>query len=254
MEYNENTVATEVPEEQVVEAPADDAQAAEVISAADLAAELMKGKGAGETAENTGDGDQPAKKSDPAKHDQQQAKNERSNQMRAALRQQRKTIFEDELGESEETVRELIRAHRAAKLAQENPDVSPKAARMIVEAREQAQQPKEDKATEDMTAAVQSLIDDGWTAEELRAFVADETAQADMANGKSVRQAARAFEKRQYSAPPSTKKSSVPTFRNAATSSVKRGNLIAEMSDEEFARFSERAYEALMDGKKVTFD
>lgn len=252
MENIENTVAMG---EQLMESPADDAQAAEVISAADLAAELMSGKSAEETAVNTGDGDQSAQEGEPAKRGQQQAKNERGNQMRAALKQQRKTIFEDELGESEETVRELIRAHRAAKLTKDNPEVSPTAARMIVEAQEKTVQPKEDKAMTELTQAVQSLIDDGWTAEELRAFAADEKAREDMTNGKTVRQAARAYEKRQNTAPSAnTKRSSVPTFRTAATSGVKRGDLISDMSDEDFARFSDRAYKALMEGKKVTFD
>ena len=247
-----NEFDTSVAMDQTMEMPADDAQAAEVISAEALAAELMNGKGAEETAVNTGDGDQSAQETTPAKHTQQ-ADNKRDNQIRAALRQQRKTIFETELGESEETVRELIRAHRAAKLVKDDPDITPKAAMKIVEAQEKAQQPKADKSLEEMTAAVQTLIDDGWTAEELQAFVADEEAQADMANGKSVRQAARAFEKRQV-APVKTKKQSVPTFRTPATSGAKSHNLIADMSDADFAAFSDRAYQALMEGKKVTFD
>lgn len=240
-------------DEQSMEMPADDAQAAEVISAEALAAELMSGNGAGETAVETGDGDQPAQESEPAKKGQKED-NKRGDQIRAALRQQRKTIFEDELGESEETVRELIRAHRAEKLVKEDPDITPKAARKIIEAQEMVHQPKADKGLEEMTAAVQTLIDDGWTAEELHAFVADETAQADMAGGKSVRQAARAFEKRQMAMPAKTKKQSVPTFRSPATGGAQNRNLIADMSDADFAKFSDRAYQALMEGKKVTFD
>lgn len=246
-----NEFDTSVAMDQTMEMPADDAQAAETISAEALAAELMNGKGAGETAADTGDGDQPAQETTPVKR-AQQADNKRDNQIRAALKQQRKTIFE-ELGASEDTVRELIRAHRAAQITKEDPEITPKAAMKIVEAQEKAAQPKVDKSLEEMTAAVQTLIDDGWTAEELQAFVADDEAQADMANGKSVRQAARAFEKRQV-APAKTKKQSVPTFRNPATSGAKSHNLIADMSDADFAAFSDRAYQALMEGKKVTFD
>lgn len=242
---------TSVAMDETMEMPADDAQAAETISAEALAAELLNGKSAEETAVDTGVGDQSARAQEQAKAGQQ-GDNKRGDQIRAALRQQRRTIFETELGESEETVRELIRAHRAEKLTKEDPDITPKAARKIIEAQEKAAQPKADKNLEAMTAAVQTLIDDGWTADELQAFVADEEAQADMAAGRSVRQAARAFEKRQTA--PKTRKQSVPTIRTPATSGARTNNLIDDMSDEEFARFSERAYQELMAGKKVTFD
>jgi hypothetical protein len=238
-------------DEQFMEQSADDAQAAEVISAEDLAAELIAGGSEGETVVTTGDDGQTEQAhADEAKHGQQQAA-KRDNQMRAALKQQRKTIFE-ELGESEDTVRELIRAHRAAKITEEDPEITPKAARKIVEAQEQAAQPKQDKHLADMTAAVQGLIDDGWSADELRAFAADETAQADMANGKTVRQAATAFMKRQ-TAPQTARRRGVPTFRSAATTGAKQGNLIDDMSDADFARLSDRAYQAAMGGKKVSF-
>lgn len=249
----DTTVAMDENYDVNMEQPADDAQAAEVITAEDLAAMLMNGNGAEETAEDAGDGDQSAQEKSRGNESQHHAA-KKDNQIRAALKQQRKTIFETELGESEETVRELIRAHKAAKLVQEDPDITPKAARKIVEAQEQAAKPKEDKSLADMTAQVQSLLDDGWTAEELEAFAADETAQEDMANGMSVRQAARAFDKRQHTAPAKAKKRGVPTLRTpAAGNGTKQGNLIESMSDEDFARFSDRAYRALMDGKKVTF-
>jgi len=250
MENMEYSVAMD--NEQFMEQSADDAQAAEVISAEELAAELMAGNSDGETVVNTGDdGQTPQERAGEAKQGQQQAAGKRDNQMRAALRQQRKTIFE-ELGESEDTVRELIRAHRAAQITKEDPEITPKAARKIVEAQEQAAQPKQDKNLADMTASVQGLLDDGWTPDELREFAADETAQAEMANGKSVRQAATAFMKRQ-TAPQTAKRRGVPTFRSAATSGAKQGNLIDDMSDAEFARFADRAYQAAMNGKKVSF-
>lgn len=235
-----------------MEQPADDAQEADVITAEELAAMLMNGNGAEETAEDTGDGDQSAQEQVKGKDGQHYAA-KKDNQIRAALKQQRKTIFE-ELGASEDTVRELIRAHRAAQITKEDPEITPKAAMKIVEAQEKAAKPKEDKSLADMTAQVQSLLDDGWTTEELEAFAADDTAQEDMANGMSVRQAARAFDKRQHTAPTKAKKRGVPTLKTpAAGNGTKRGNLIEDMSDEDFARFSDNAYRALMDGKKVTF-
>ena len=249
-EFDTSVAMDEIDE--TMETPADDAQAAETITAEELAAQLMGGKSKGETAEETGDGDQTQQEQTGGNEGQSHTA-KKDNQIRAALKQQRKTIFETELGESEETVRELIRAHRAAKLVKADPDISPKAAMKIVEAQEQAAKPKEDKNLADMTAQVQSLIDDGWTPEELNAFAQDETAQQDMANGMSVRQAARAFDKRQHAAPKARKRG-VPTFRTpAAGHGTKNGNLIEDMSDEDFARFSDRAYEALMEGKRVTF-
>lgn len=249
MENMEYSVAAN---EQFAEQSVDDAQTAEVISAEELAAELMAGNSESETVVETGDDGQTQQEHvDAAKQGQQQAAGKRDNQMRAALKQQRKTIFE-ELGESEDTVRELIRAHRAAQITKEDPEITPKAARRIVEAQEQAAQPKQDKNLADMTAAVRSLMEDGWTADELHAFAADETAQAEMAGGKTVRQAAKAFMTRQ-NAPQTVRRRGVPTFRASATSGAKQGNLIDDMSDAEFARFSERARQAAMDGKKVSF-
>ena len=103
-----------------------------------------------------------------------------------------------------------------------------------------------------MTAAVQTLLDDGWTPEELNAFAADETAQREMAEGKSIRQAARAFDLRQHAAQRARKKG-VPTLRTTAAGSERGGSMIEEMSDEEFARFSDAAYQALMQNKRVAF-
>lgn len=249
MENMEYSVAMD---EQFMEQSADDAQTAEVISAEDLAAELLAGNGENETVVSTGDDGQIQQELTGAvKQGQQQAAGKRDNQMRAALKQQRKTIFE-ELGESEDTVRELIRAHRAAQITKDDPEITPKAAMRIVEAQEQAAQPKQDKNLADMTAAVRGLMEDGWTTDELQAFAADETAQAEMADGKTVRQAAKAFMQRQ-NAPQTARRRGVPTFRSAATSGTNKGNLIADMSDADFARFSDRAQRAAMDGKKVSF-
>ena len=249
MENMEYSVAMD---EQFMEQSADDAQTAEVISAEELAAELMAAGGEDETVVTTGDDGQIEQEhTGAAKQNQQQAASKRDNQMRAALKQQRRTIFE-ELGESEDTVRELIRAHRAAQITKEDPEITPKAAMKIVEAQEKAAQPKQDKNLADMTAAVRGLMEDGWTAEELREFAADEAAQAEMAGGKTVRQAAKAFMQRQ-NAPQTARRRGVPTFRSAATSGANNGNPIDDMSDADFARFSERAQRAAMSGKKVSF-
>lgn len=103
-----------------------------------------------------------------------------------------------------------------------------------------------------MTAAVRTLLEDGWTREELNAFAADETALREMAEGKSIRQAARAFDQRQHAAQRARKKG-VPTLRATAAGSERDGSMIEEMSDEEFARFSDAAYQALMQNKRVAF-
>ena len=103
-----------------------------------------------------------------------------------------------------------------------------------------------------MTAAVKTLLDDGWTREELNAFAADETALREMAEGKSIRQAARAFDLRQHAAQRARKKG-VPTLRTTAAGSERGGSMIEEMSDAEFARFSDAAYQALMQNKRVAF-
>lgn len=248
MENMESTVAAN---EQFAEQSADDAQRAEVVSAADIAADLLGT--AQETGVTSGDDGQSEQKQES---EATQKTDKRDNQIRAALRQQRKTIFETELGESEETVRELIRAHRAAQITKEDPEITPKAAMKIVEAQEKAAQAQTaDDNLKSMTQEVQRLIDIGWTAEELQAFAADETAQADMRGGMSVGRAARAFEKRQAAQPAQpTRRTGVPIVRSATGPAKQTGSRIGEMSKQDFAELQRRVHEAMLQGKDVSFD
>ena len=235
-----------------MEVPADDAQAAE-ISAEELMGNLTGGAPEAEQAENTGDGGQ-AEEAQQEETQQQEAEGDKvGKRIAAALRQQRKTIFE-QLGASEDEVRELIRASKAEKLSKEDPDISPKAARRIVEAEER--HAGEDAQKQAITQGIQSLFEDGWTSDELRAFSMDPTVREDIAAGRSVRQAATAYLRRGRSAqeqPPAgaNTRRGVPTLRSQATAPTRDRSAIDDMTDAEFAAFSERAMEAAMSGKRV---
>ena len=235
-----------------MEAPADDAQAAE-ISAEELMGNLTGGAPEAEQAENSGDGGQ-AEEAQQGETQQQEAESEKvGKRIAAALRQQRRTIFE-QLGASEDEVRELIRASKAEKLSKEDPDISPKAARRIVEAEER--HAGEDAQKQAITQGIQSLFEDGWTSDELRAFSMDATVREDIAAGRSVRQAATAYLRRGRSAqeqPPAgaNTRRGVPTLRSQATAPTRDRSAIDDMTDAEFAAFSERAMEAAMSGKRV---
>lgn len=238
-----------------MEAPADDAQAAE-ISAEELMGNLTGGAPEAEQAENSGDGGQ-AEEAQQGETQQQEAEGDKvGKRIAAALRQQRRTIFE-QLGASEDEVRELIRASKAEKLSKEDPDISPKAARRIVEAEER--HAGEDAQKQAITQGIQSLFEDGWTSDELRAFSMDPTVREDIAAGRSVRQAATAYMRRGRSAVPDRSaapeaagnRRGVPTLRSQATAPTRDRSAIEAMTDEEFAAFSERAMEAAMSGKRV---
>lgn len=250
MDEMESTVA--VDEAIATEAPADDAQAAE-ISAEELMGNLTGGAPSGEQAEISGDGGQ-AVEAQQAENQQQEAEGDKvGKRIAAALRQQRRTIFE-QLGASEDEVRELIRASKAEKLSKEDPDISPKAARRIVEAEER--HAGEDAQKQAITQGIQSLFEDGWTSDELRAFSMDATVREDIAAGRSVRQAATAYLRRGRSAqeqPPAgaNTRRGVPTLRSQATAPTRDRSAIDDMTDAEFAEFSERAMEAAMSGKRV---
>ena len=102
----------------MTEQPADDAQAAE-ITAEEVISSLMDG----ETAENEGDGGPAGQEKQEA--DAQQEKDDKfSRRMKAALASQKRQFYAD-LGGSEEEIRQILREHRAAKLSQENPKISP---------------------------------------------------------------------------------------------------------------------------------
>lgn len=242
MENNFDTVAEEMFS---TEAPADDAQAA--VTAEELMQELT-GEGA-QTAENEGDGDPGAQK----KAENQQSKEDKfSKRMRAALANQKRQFYA-ELGGSEDEIREIIRAHKAQKLAQENPKISPEAAQIIIAEREKAQS-VQPATNNELVKGIQSLIEDGWTREMLADFVADETVREQVnEEGVSVRKAAFAYLSRQREQQKPAAKKSVPTMRSATTTGTPDNNKIEDMTDAEFEEFSRRAREAAMSGRKVKF-
>ena len=84
----------------------------------------------------------------------------------------------------------------------------------------------------------------------------DATVREDIAAGRSVRQAATAYLRRGRSAqeqPPAgaNTRRGVPTLRSQATAPTRDRSAIDDMTDAEFAAFSERAMEAAMSGKRV---
>lgn len=242
MENNFDTVAEEMFS---TEASADDAQTA--VTAEELMQELT-GEGA-QTAENEGDGDPGAQK----KAENQQSKDDKfSKRMRAALANQKRQFYA-ELGGSEDEIREIIRAHKAQKLAQENPKISPEAAQIIIAEREKAQS-AQPATNNELVKGIQSLIEDGWTREMLADFVADETVREQVnEDGISVRKAAFAYLNRTRSQQKPAAKKSVPTMRSATTTGTPDNNKIEDMTDAEFEEFSRRAREAAMSGRKVKF-
>lgn len=122
-------------------------------------------------------------------------------------------------------------------------------------AQEEQEEEEPEQEEEDPNAAIKNgiiaLFEDGWTQEELEAFSNDPQARADIKAGKDVIRAAMAYTRRSKAAVKPAAKKSVPTFRNAATAGAKEQNRIEAMSDEEFARFSDRMYEEAMSGKRI---
>lgn len=242
MENNFNTVAEEMfsPEQS-----ADDAQAA--IDAEELMHDLT-GSGDARTAENDGDSGQ---REQNAPEKAEQGKEDKfSRRMRAALANQKRQLYA-ELGGSEEEIREILRAHRARKLSEENPKISPEAAKIIVEEREKTQvvQPA---AGSEVVAAIQGLIDDGWTREMLTEFVQDETVREQInEEGISVRRAATSYLMRRNVQQKQATKKSVPTLRTATAAGTIDSDRIEEMTDAEFEAFDKRVRAAMANGRKV---
>ncbi len=152
---------------------------------------------------------------------------------------------------TEDEIAEALRSYQASKIAESDTEISPKAARKIVEEREKANANRQDTSRNDeITSALESLIDDGWTKDELKAFSLDEQVREAVNNGMGIRKAAKAYLQRQ-SAATTTKRRSVPTAKTAGSGSVPEENAIADMSDEEFEKFQKRVERAAMQGKRV---
>lgn len=235
------TVAGEMfPTEQ----SADDAQTA--VTAEELMQDLTGEESDEPTAENEGDG---ARHGQKAAGQETQSKDDRfTRRMKAALASQKRQLYAD-LGGSEEEIREILRAHRAQKLTQENPKISPEAAKIIIEEREKTAQPGTAQNAE-IVSALNGLIEDGWTREMLTAFVQDETVREQINDeGMSVRKAATAYLMRANR--PQTSKKSVPTLRTATAAGTQDVNRIEDMTDEQFDAFARRARSAMENGRKV---
>lgn len=251
----ENTVAA-VPEGIAAGTPADDAQAAGAISVEDMMASMLGEGNDHETAEETGAQAQ-AEMGDggPDEPTVQQGKNDKfGKRISAALASQKEQIFKS-LGMSEADVRELIRAHKAEQMHKEDPEISPKAARRILEEQEKAQNPDAARTQQRLDAAkreVAELSEAGWTREELTELTREHELMAAVSAGEmTLKQAARAFLKRGSEQP--TRKKAIPTARNTAAGDAKDQDPIASMSREQFAALRKRVREASLSGTKVHF-
>lgn len=154
----------------------------------------------------------------------------------------------------DEEIAKALRAYRAQKIADADSDISPKAAQKIVEAQEKAATAQTDERRASITEQLSGLLDDGWTMDELKAFSADEEVKRQVNDGVSIRKAAKAYLQRvsgTAAGGDGGRKHGVPTARTAGSGRVTGENPIENMTDEEFARFSDRAQEMMMEGKRV---
>ena len=239
---------------------ADDAQESNEIGLDDLMDNLTGASETEETAEQTGDSAQETQEQKPDGD-----KDKFSRRIASALANQRKG-FQKELDFSakvrgvsgdmtEDEIAEALRSYQASKIAKGDADISEKAARKIVEEREKAAAGQAGNREAEITSGLNSLIDDGWTMEELRAFSSDEQVKQDVNSGMSIRKAAKAYLQREAAPKEATpsKRRSVPTAKTAGAGNVPEENKIENMTDAEFARFSDRAQEMMMEGKRVRF-
>ena len=106
-----------------------------------------------------------------------------------------------------------------------------------------------------LSDGLNTLFEDGWTAEELEEFSKDAQVREDIQkNGKTVRQAARAYERRLRATGNADAKSAgkrgVPTVKSASGDGPGGLDKIAEMSDKEFEAFYKQAMADSLAGKK----
>ena len=152
-------------------------------------------------------------------------------------------------GAQEERIHEPAGESAAEETAEQAQDTAPQ------EEEQDGAQPGSDENT--LQASIErdvlQLMDDGWTAEQLRAFAADENAQRDIADGKTARQAATAYlMRRSRTAAPRSARHGVPALRTASSADVPRTHAIDRMSSSEFAAFSDGLYERLLAGERIS--
>lgn len=247
----ENSVA-EV--DMTTEMPADDAQAAE-ITAEDVLNALTSDRD-DETAVNDGDGGHENAETE-GESGTEKAKFD--GRIKAALASQRKK-YENDVnfagrmrgiadGMTDEEIIDALTTHQARKMHESDADISEKAAKEIIRARQSGNTAR-DRQVEAYRKGIEGLMEDGWSAEELRAFAADETVRNDLENGKTLRQAATAYMRRGKSEAAAPRKRGVPTMTRAASGRVGRDQ-IAEMSDAEFAKFQKSVSARALAGEKI---
>lgn len=106
------------------------------------------------------------------------------------------------------------------------------------------------EAVADYRAALERLMDDGWTMQELEAMIADGEVLRALEQGETLSRAATAYMRRGAQVRRMPKRG-VPTFRAQATEDMRDDDPIARMTDAEFAAFSRRAKEAALAGKRI---
>lgn len=239
---------------------ADDAQAGQEVTLSDLMDNLTGGAQAEETAEQTGDSD-PETQAQPQTEDN---KDKFGRRIASALANQKRGFQKDidfsarvhgAAGDmTDDEIADALRDYRARKIAESDTDISPKAARKIVEAQERANQSRADNPQMGQAEAeVQSLYADGWTEDELLALTTDAEVKRQFASGVSLRKAAKMYLQRQQTKQPQTPKRGVPTAKTAGSGAPPDDNAIANMTDAEFDAFQKRVERAAMEGKRVKF-
>lgn len=242
---------------------ADDAQEGNEVGLDDLMDNLTASEDAetGETVENEGDDGHETE----ANEDKPEGEKDKFGRRIASALANQKRGFQKELNFSarvrsaagdmtEDEIAEALRSYQASKIAESDEEISPKAARKIVEEREKAAMksvPGGDRLDE-FKADVASLQADGWTSEELQALTTDAQVNRDViGGGMSLRKAAKIYLQRVNAPQEQTKRRGVPTAKTAGSGTVPEENAIADMSDEEFEKFQKRVERAAMQGKRV---
>ena len=154
--------------------------------------------------------------------------------------------------EAETSAQELAEGLVDAKTPDESPDD---------DGRHEEAEPEEEKGDERLEAykkGILSLVEDGWTEDELRAFSQDEKVHENLSHGMTLRQAARAYlvagREEKPMEKPAARRRAVPLAKQTAMGAAESGNMIENMTDAQFREFSKRAEAAMMAGKKVRFD
>lgn len=158
---------------------------------------------------------------------------------------------------TDEQIIDAMRTAQAERMHEEDPEISVKAAKMILEAREsrsgaasgaEDEKQHKDEHAQALEAQAQEMVKTKEGAALLREMLTDETVKARIDSGEWDVHQARAY----YEG----KKESEAHTRKAPTTMKVRGNRaprksIEDMTDEEFEKFSERVERARAQGKRI---